>query len=202
MPEKYGKWNSVWRCYDRWCKSGFWTYALDQIGEKEAHLKHILIVDGSHVKAHQDSTRSPLTTEDQKLGKTKGGWNTKISSCVNSLGLPVSSKIVCGQEFDGKSMFDVLPDNFKHSYILADKAYDTNHIRKTIAERGGIAVIPPKKNRVSKIDYDKEIGKLRRKVENFFGRIKRFRRVATRYDQKPENYFGFVTLASIKDWIV
>jgi len=53
----------------------------------------------------------------------------------------------------------------------------------------------------SKIDYDREIGKLRRKVENFFGRIKRFRRVATRYEQKPENYLGFVTLASIKDWM-
>jgi len=175
---------------------------LEQVADEEEHLKRILIVDASHVKAHQDSTRSPLTAEEQKLGKTKGGWNTKISTCVNAFGLAVSSIIVCGQEFDGKSIFEVLPSDFKDSLILADKAYDTNFIRKEIADKGGTAVIPPKKNRVTKIAYNSEVGKLRSKVENFFGRIKRFRRVATRYDQKPQNYLGFVLLASIKDWIV
>lgn len=41
------------------------------------------MLDTAHVKAHQDATRSPLSAQDQKLGKTKGGRNTKISACVN-----------------------------------------------------------------------------------------------------------------------
>lgn len=200
MPQVYGKWNSVWRCFDRWCKSGLWSYALKEIQSKHPDFANQLMVDASHVKAHQDSTRSPLTAEEQKLGKTKGGRNTKISACVNAVGLAVSLIIVCGQEYDGKSFFDVLPSAFAGSYILADKAYDTNHIRETIAEKGGIAAIPPKKNRVAKIPYDSDVGKNRRKVENFFCRIKRFRRVATRYEQKPQNYLGFVTLSALYDW--
>lgn len=160
------------------------------------------MVDASHVKAHQDSTRSPLSPEDQKLGKTKGGRNTKISVCVNGVGRAVSMVLVCGNEYDGKSMFDVLLDDFSECYILADKAYDSDAIRVTIADGQGIAVIPPKKNRKDPIEYNSAIGKMRRMVENFFCRIKRFRRVGTRYEQTPENYMGFVTLSAIADWVL
>ncbi|MBC2600191.1 transposase [Puniceicoccus vermicola] len=51
------------------------------------------------------------------------------------------------------------------------------------------------------IHYEKEIGKLRRMVENFFCRIKSYRRVARRYEQLPQTFLGFVTLAVIVDWI-
>jgi len=160
------------------------------------------MVDASHVKAHQDATRSPLSPEEQKLGKTKGGRNTKISTCVNALGKSTSILLVCGNEHDSKSLFDTLPDGYAGSYILADRAYDSNAIREKIEQAGAIAVIPPRKNRKIEIEYNKEIGKWRRKVENFFCRIKRFRRVATRYEQTPENYIGFVTLAAISDWVI
>jgi len=202
MPEKYGKWNSVWRCFNRWSKSGLWAQILGMIVEHNVNLNKALMVDASHVKAHQDSTRSPLTPEHQKLGKTKGGRNTKISACVNGLGRATSMVLVCGNEYDGKSIFDVLPEDFSECYILADKAYDSNFIRATIADGNGIAVIPPKKNRTEHIEYNAAIGKMRRMVENFFCRIKRFRRVATRYEQTPENYIGFVTLAAIADWVL
>lgn len=84
--------------------------------------------------------------------------------------------------------------------MLADKAYDTNEIRKYLEDNGAFAVIPPKQNRISEIAYDKEIGKLRHAVENFFCRIKRYRRVNTRYDQLPETYMGFVTLSALADY--
>jgi len=200
LPEKYGKWNSVWRCFDRWTKSGLWDSVLRDLSESNEELAQILIVDGSHVKAHQDSTRSPLTPEEQKLGKTKGGRNTKVSACVNGKGKATSLVLVCGNEHDSKSFKATLPINVKAKYILADKAYDTNDIRSCIEDLGAVAVIPPKKNRIEPIKYNRYIGKLRRLVENFFARIKRFRRVGTRFEQKPENYTAFVTLAAIADW--
>lgn len=201
LPEEFGKSNSVWRTFNRWSQAGLWEWILDHINGDFPDFKAWLIVDGTHIKAHQDSTRSPLSAESQKLGKTKGGRNSKISASVNSQGKAVKLVLVCGNEHDSLSFFDTIPAVFEGFHILADKAYDSNHIRNTIKEGKGIAVIPPKKNRVSIIEYDKEVGKNRGIVENFFCRIKRFRRVNTRYEQTARNYLAFVHLASIADWM-
>jgi len=69
-----------------------------------------------------------------------------------------------------------------------------------IEEQGACAVIPPKKNRAKKIECNADVGKLRRKVENFFCRTKRYIRVHTRFEQLPETYMGFVTIAAIADY--
>ncbi|NRA28542.1 MAG: transposase [Opitutales bacterium] len=63
--------------------------------------------------------------------------------------------------------------------MVADKGYDSDKIREFIENSEAFAVIPPKKNRKHNIAYDKEIGRLRAAVENFFCRIKHYRRVNT-----------------------
>jgi len=200
LPETYGKWNSVWRCFRRWCESGLWSWALERVEENFKSYRLALMVDASHVKAHQDATRSPLDPHIQKLGKTKGGRNTKLSACVNVAGRAVKIILVPGNEHDSKSFNESLPQDIEHCFVLADKGYDTDPIRTDLMQRGAFTVIPPKKNRKSVIGYDKEVGKLRHKVENFFCRIKRYRRVNTRYEQLPITYLGFVNLAAIADY--
>jgi len=158
------------------------------------------MVDSSHVKAHQDATKSPLEAHIQKLGKTKGGRNTKLSACVNLAGRAVKIVQVAGNEHDSKSFNEILPHDIQHCFVLADKGYDTDAIRRDLGERGAFTVIPPKSIRTRPIPYDKEVGKLCRKVENFFCRIKRYRRVNTRYDQLPVTYLGFVTLSAFADY--
>ncbi|NJO21281.1 MAG: transposase [Spirulinaceae cyanobacterium RM2_2_10] len=110
-------------------------------------------------------------------------------------------RLVCGQEHDSRSALDTLPASLEGSFVLADKAYDSDRLRVEIARRGGLPVIPPKANRIDPPPYDKETGKLRHKVENLFCRLKRFRRVGTRYDQRADTYLGFVTLSAIIDWL-
>lgn len=200
LPERYGKWNSLWRCYRRWCESGLWSWVLERIEESHQSYRLALMVDASHVKAHQDATRSPLDPHAQKLGKTKGGRNTKLSACVNLAGRAVKIVLVPGNEHDSKSFNESLPHDIQHCFVLADKGYDTDAIRSDLDEKGAFTVIPPKSNRKRAIPYDKDVGKLRRKVENFFCRIKRYRRVNTRYDQLPITYMGFVILSAIADY--
>ena len=60
-----------------------------------------------------------------------------------------------------------------------------------------MAVIPPKKNRIFKRDYDERIDKERNLAERFISRIKQFRRVATRYEKTARNFLGFVHVAAI-----
>lgn len=99
-----------------------------------------------------------------------------------------------------KSACEVI-GNAKDLVILGDKGYDSDAIRKFVDDSGGIANIPGRKGRKEKVFYVAEVGRNRYVVENYFCRIKRYRRVATRYDRLPETYLSFVYLASLMDWV-
>ena len=72
-----------------------------------------------------------------------------------------------------------------------------NRFRTALAERGISACIPGRKNRKQPIQYDKALYKQRYRVEIMFGRLKDWRRIATRYDRCAANFFGAITLAAI-----
>ena len=80
-----------------------------------------------------------------------------------------------------------------------DRAYEDNETRALALMQGLIPVVPPKKNRKTPWQYDAELYKRRNEVERFFLRIKRFRKVFTRYDKLDIIYFSIVTLALIFD---
>ena len=81
--------------------------------------------------------------------------------------------------------------------VLADKGYDADTNREAITAAGAEPCIPPRKNRTVAIPYDRHLYRERNGVERFFGRIKQYRRVATRYDKKAANFLGFVWVASL-----
>ena len=81
--------------------------------------------------------------------------------------------------------------------LIADRGYDSNPFRAALAERGIAACIPPKKNRKQPIPYDKALYRQRYRIEIAFGRLKDWRRIATRYDRCPTTFFGAITLAAI-----
>ena len=85
---------------------------------------------------------------------------------------------------------------------IADGAYDADRILHELKQREKKAVIPSNKNRKKKRRHDKELYKLRYLVECFFHNIKRFRRVATRYDKTIECYSAFVQIACIYQWLL
>ncbi len=73
---------------------------------------------------------------------------------------------------------------FRANHVLADAAYDSNHIRACIAKTGAIAVIPCNPTRKRLIPHDKHIYKARNRIERCFNKLKHFRRIATRYDRR------------------
>lgn len=85
--------------------------------------------------------------------------------------------------------------------LLADKGYDADSIRDTLAKADVEAVIPAKSNRRTPIPHDRQKYRWRNLIERLFSKLKNWRRVATRYDKTAESYVGFVTLASVKLWI-
>lgn len=81
--------------------------------------------------------------------------------------------------------------------ILADTAYDSDAIRACGERLGASVCIKPNRSRKEEPAYDRELYKHRNQIERFFGRVKRCRRIATRYEKKPANYAGFFWLAAL-----
>ena len=96
---------------------------------------------------------------------------------------------------------DALIEGFRGEFVIADKAYDSNNFLGSIDDMGMEAVIPPRSNRKTPREYDAELYKVRNAVERFIGKIKHFRRVATRYDKLASVYLGFLHFASIFIWM-
>jgi transposase len=84
--------------------------------------------------------------------------------------------------------------------LIADKAYDTNKLRQLLTEQAIEAVIPSIARRKPLIPYDPVVYRLRNLIERMFGRLKDFRRIATRYDKLARNFLASVVLAAIVIW--
>ena len=90
----------------------------------------------------------------------------------------------------------------KACYVLADKAYDANYWRESLKTQNIKPVIPNKSNRKSPHPFDRKRYKGRNTIERMFGRLKDFRRVATRYDKLARNFMaGLCLVALICYWI-
>lgn len=104
-----------------------------------------------------------------------------------------------GQRNDSTQADALLEEFQPHEvgHLLADAAYDSDAIRNRAKKLKAKACIKPIKARKVKKRYDKTRYKNRNVVERFFCRLKRFRRAATRYDKKPNNFTGFIWLAAL-----
>jgi transposase len=81
-------------------------------------------------------------------------------------------------------------------YLLGDKGYDADRLRRSLRETGTTPVIPGRQNRKRTIRYDKQRYRQRHLIENAFCRLKDFRRIATRYDKLAANFLSDVALAT------
>ncbi len=85
--------------------------------------------------------------------------------------------------------------------LLADRAYDSDALRESLAARGAWANVKPMPNRKRVPGFSAFLYKDRNLVERFFNKLKHFRGVATRYDKLAENYLAGVKLASARIWM-
>lgn len=135
-------------------------------------------------------------TDDQALGRSRGGFGTKVHIAVDALGNPVRVILTGGQVAD-VTQGAALVAGIKAEHVIADKGYDSNELVGEIEASGAKAVIPPRSNRKEKRKYDKHLYKDRNLVERFINRVKQCRRIATRYEKTARNYMAFWQLASI-----
>ena len=87
------------------------------------------------------------------------------------------------------------------AFVVGDRAYDAASLRKQLQSQGCRVVIPSNPTRKVQRRYDRTLYKLRHRVENFFQRLKRFRRIATRYEKLAASYYAMVCFAAVLIWL-
>lgn len=196
LPDHYGPWSSVYTRWRRWCRRGVWQRILELFDVLEwGQLRHI---DATHIKVHQDGS-SGGHQETQAMGTTKGGLNTKVTVMVDGQGRALQIAVAAGQRADVQAVQAIeLPAK---KQVVADKGYDSDAFRQAIVARGSTPCIPPRNNRKYPARWNRGWYRKRHQVENFFQRIKRLRRVATRYEKLALHFLGFVQLAAVLDWL-
>ena len=98
-----------------------------------------------------------------------------------------------------KILFPALSDEVE-AILIADKGYDSDEYRAALRAKGIRPCIPPRKGRVTPQTYCKTTYKQRYRIENMFGKLKDWRRIATRYDRRADVFMAAITLAAIVIW--
>lgn len=134
------------------------------------------------------------------IGKTRGGRNTKLHAICDGKGRPLVLLLTPGNVHDmrvAKQCIEAMPPSAE---LVGDKGYDSNDLRAWLALRGTTPVIPPKRNRKAKLDFDRALYKQRNIIERMFCRFKDWRRVAMRYDRKIETFMATIAIAATVIW--
>jgi len=130
------------------------------------------------------------------LGCSRGGLGTKIHAAVTPLGHPVKLKLTGSEASDGLRLPGLIA-GVPTDAVLADKGCDSDSNRAAIRAAGAEPCLPPRKNRLKSIGYNRHLYKPRNVLERYFSRVKQYRRVATRYEKKAANFLAFAWVAAL-----
>ena len=134
------------------------------------------------------------------MGRSRGGFTSKIHISIEALGNPLRFPLTGGQAHDLTQAEALLPSD-PVGAVVADKAYDAEAFVQRVQERGAIPVIPPRSNRKTPRDYDAHQYKERHLVECFINKIKHYRRIFSRYDKLATSFLGFLHFVGALIWL-
>lgn len=137
------------------------------------------------------------------MGRSRGGFSTKIHVTVDGLGNPLRFSLTAGQEADlGQAVALVAGLPFER--IIADRSYAAQAFYDWVLAQEMEPVIPPHqraKGEKANRPYDKWLYRERHLVECFINKIKHFRRIFSRFEKLAGRYLGFLQFVSSLIWL-
>ena len=149
---------------------------------------------------------------DQALGRSRGGFCTKVHVRVEGAGKPVAFVLTPGQQHEASVFGELMTlgavrrpgvgrPRIRPRRVCGDKGYSSSKIRSYLRRRGIRYTTPRRSNERRNGPFDRALHRMRNQVERSINWLKQFRRIATRYEKKAENYLAMLHIASILLWL-
>src|SRR3954470_20880830 len=198
LPAEFGNWNSVWKRFWRLSQAGVFEAFFDALAatSQTAHL--VQMFDSTIVRAHVSAAGAKGGQDGHALGRSPGGFSTKIHLKADLDGRPLAFHLTEGQAGDSPQLellLDLGPDITPRAAV-GDKGYDAKANRSAARERSICPVIPVKSSAKPRPTFfPKALYRARARIEQLVGKLKRFKRVALRCEKTAQNYCSFVAFA-------
>jgi transposase len=214
----YGPWQTVYERFNRRSKDGTrgrlleaLQVRLDAAGKIDWDL---FCIDGSSIRASRDAAGAsptdgtPSEPADHALGRSGGGFGSKIHPVCDGRGLPMAVTVTAGRRHEATQFEAVMGrirvprargrPRCRPRRLAGDKGYSYRRIRRDLRRRRITAVIPTRKDQERQPGFDKATYRRRNVVERCIGWLKDRRRLATRFEKLAENFLAMVKLAMLE----
>ncbi|WP_188263030.1 IS5 family transposase [Azospirillum tabaci] len=213
LPEDVMNWRTAWRRLQRWTAAGIWGRIVAELRAMapnagwDAHL-----LDSSVIRAHVHAAGARHTSGKQALGRSRGGFSTKLYLRADAEGRPVALHLSGGERHDLLGVGPLFEQGalrsgkrrrprWKPDAMIVDKAYSAAWLLDVLRRKRIVPIIPSRADQPRNPDFDRAAYRRRNLVERLVGKLKQFRRVATRYDKLDAHYLAFVQIASVMVWL-
>ena len=220
LPERFGPWATAWSRFRRWTAAGIWARVLavlqraaDGAGQLDWQTHY---VDGTVVRAHQHAAGAVGGQEHEALGRSRGGFSTKVHLRAEGGGRPLALVVSGGERHESLYVEALLSRGHvrrrargrpraRPRTLVGDRGYSYPTVRRLLAPRQIRAVIPRRRDQ-RRADgrhapFDRQAYRERNRVERLVNRLKQHRRVATRYEKRARHYLAMRTLAALLLWL-
>ena len=148
----------------------------------------------------------------EALGRSQGGFSTKIHLRAEGNGKPITAVLTGGERHEQVALEAVLDQGairrqgrgrprLRPRRVAGDKGYSSPTARRRLRRRGITPVIPTKKGQPRQPDFDRQAYRERNRIERLVNRLKQFRRIATRYEKRAINYPAMLTIGMSLLWL-
>ena len=193
LPKRFGNWHTIYTRMRRWEKAG----VLDKMFE-ELQREQVVRIRIEAVSRHGRAKKNG----PQSIGKSRGGWNTKVHMVAADARTAVTFSLSPGQAHDapeGRRLLQSLGPTSRPIHLLMDRAYEGNETRQLALDLGFVPVVPPTRTRLDPWEYDRAMYKRRNEVERLFRRLKGYRRIFSRFEKLDAMFLGFLSFVLVAD---
>ena len=214
LPAEFGKWPTVYKRFRQYCLSGLWGKIWNKVVNHLRRNKQLSLwlwsVDGSIIRAHHasvgGSTRTSANAGTNALGKSRGGYSSKLHVVCEDNGIPIGVVVTAGQINEPTVFLELMkavPFSLDRTAnrpdaVAGDKAYVAGYIFQWLEKKEIQNVIPNRKNENKNPEFCKETYRHRNVVERLIGKLKQLRRLATRFEKTIESFLGMIYLAFLR----